>query len=251
MAMTCDAFVACFDTSKLGQSGNLVDLIENVCHWTENFQQMRAEHNQVATYVPTMLLFTKCQELEAGQEPEIANTGFVQPEIKMFCLYDEKLRIKTNGVYDEVLKSFDKTGRLPKAYHAMMRCSPFGYKAPSENDLKGPDKDSFTQQTPVPRNIDRLMTWLLCVSGCIPAEVSYKLPGNPAPYTQTDYYLSRPQLRDEVPSEGKRVEEAMVRCTLFENPGKFDRGFVTKHDSWAQKAALEVEARLHPRGNSD
>lgn len=254
VALSCDAFVACFDTQSINSaSGGVVNKVMNVCRWADEFQKMRASHNQVKTYVPTMLLFTKCKDLE---EPDGASvqTRMLPPLEQMYCLKDEKQAIARNNLYNFVCQQFDQFGQLQRAYHSMMRCSPFGYKAPSENDLK---QGGVEAHMPTPRNIDHLMRWLLSVAGCIPTDASYALNPMAVPYKLHDFCISRPQLRRNNPGCANHklhgtindIEESMARCTLFENPGYFDREFVGRHDQPGRLAALRFEARTRPETN--
>ena len=208
---------------------------------------MRASHNQVKTYAPTMVLFTKCRELEEGQEPALSNR-MPLPLAQMYSLKDEKRRIEANNLYRFVCDQFDQFGQLKKAYHAMMRCSPFGYMAPSVNLMQS----GAEAHAPTPKNIDILMNWLLSVVGCIPTEASYAISPTDVPYVLDKFCISRPQLRSQNPGNGKDigdVEESMARCALFENPGYFDEGFVANYASWARLAALRAESRLKPDTN--
>ena len=250
VALSCDAFIACFDTQSINQSGGgdgVVDKVMNVCRWADEFQKMRASHNEVKTYAPTMVLFTKCKELEVAQEPPLPKKMLL-PLAQMYSLKDEKRRIEANNLYRFVCDQFDQFGQLKKAYHAMMRCSPFGYMAPSENDRR----NGAQAHAPTPKNIDVLMNWLLSVVGCIPTEASYAISPADVPYRLDKFCISRPQLRSQNPGNGKEigdVEESMARCALVENPGYFDEGFVANYASWAVLAKYRAESKLRPDTN--
>ena len=253
VALSCDAFVACFDTQSISAStGGVVNKVMNVCRWTDEFQKMRASHNQVETYVPTMLLFTKCQDLEDPNAPAFKPKTLLPLE-QMYCLRDEKQLIARNNLYKFVCDQFDQFGQLKRAYHSMMRCSPFGYKAPSENDLK----NGAQPQSPTPRNIDRLMRWVLSVSGCIPTEASYALNPAAVPFKLHDFCISRPQLRNQNPGcdNDKRygniddIQESMARCALFENPGRYDKEMVGRHDQKARLVMTRMDSKMHPNTN--
>ena len=250
VALSCDAFIACFDTQSINQSGGgdgVVDKVMNVCRWADEFQKMRASHNEVKTYAPTMVLFTKCKELEVAQEPPLPKKMLL-PLAQMYSLKDEKRRIEANNLYRFVCDQFDQFGQLKKAYHAMMRCSPFGYMAPSENDRR----NGAQAHAPTPKNIDVLMNWLLSVVGCIPTEASYAISPADVPYRLDKFCISRPQLRSQNPGNGKEigdVEESMARCALFENPGHFDEGFVANYASKARLIAYRAESKIKPDSN--
>ena len=249
VALSCDAFIACFDTQSIKQSGggSVVNKVLNVCRWADEFQKMRKSHNGVNTYVPTMVLFTKCQDLEEGQEPALSNR-MLQPLAQMYSLKDEKRRIEANNLYRFVCDQFNQFGQLKKAYHAMMRCSPFGYKAPSADIVQS----GVEYHAPTPKNIDILMNWLLSVVGCIPTEASFAISPADVPYRLDKFCISRPQLRSQNPGFGKEigdVEESMARCALFENPGYFDEGFVANHGSKSRLIALRTESWAKPDSN--
>lgn len=250
VALSCDAFVACFDSSSIDPTGGgITSWITNVCHWTSEFQKMRAERNGVDTFVPTMLLFTKCRDLESGdQAPMPAQRPL--PFDKMYMLNDEKRRIAGNKLYNFVCEQFNEDIQLNKAYHAMMRCSPYGYPAITEAALdEHPDYDRSLR--PTPKNIDRLMRWLLSVSGCIPTEAEYLRINAVTPVRLNSYCISRPQLRSQNPMESALLQEAMARCALFENPGKFDRSVVGTYDTAAAKIVVKLDMKLHPNGNAN
>lgn len=250
VALSCDAFVACFDSSSIDPTGaGITSWISNVCQWTSEFQQMRAERSGVNTFVPTMLLFTKCKDLEnAEQAPAPAQRSL--PFDEMYMLNDEKRGIAGNRLYNFVCEQFNEHIQLNKAYHAMMRCSPYGYPAITEAALdKHPDYDNSLR--PTPKNIDRLMRWLLSVSGCIPTEAKYQRINAAAPVRLNNYCISRPQLRSQNPLEGALLQESMARCALFENPGKFDKSIVGTYDSAAAKIVVKLDMKLHPNGNAN
>jgi len=251
VALSCDAFIACFDTQSINRSGDgmsVNDKVMNVCRWADAFQKMRASDNLVSTYVPTMLLFTKCKELEAGLEPALPKK-ILQPLPQMYSLKDEKRRIDGNNLYSFVCNQFNQFGQLKKAYHAMMRCSPFGYMAPSAKDVQ---EGKAQAHLPTPKNIDILMNWLLSVTGCIPTEASFAISPADVPYVLDKFCISRPQLRSQNPGNGRDigdVEEAMARCALFENPGYFDGKLVAGYNNhWVLKA-VRFESLTHSESN--
>lgn len=259
VALTCDAFVLCFDTQSLAGKDSKqspTELVADVCNWADEFQAMRAQHNKLDTYVPTMVLFTKCEELEDPNAPVPALRPML-PLDKMYLLKNEKQLIAGNKMYKYVSDRFSEYGQLNLAYHAMMRCSPFGYNAPDKDlveKLRKEGKEAAVK-TPMPKNIDYLMRWLLSVSGCIPTEASFKVGAKDVPFVLQNFCITRPQLRKQNPGAVNGnigdIEEAMARCALFENPGYFDREFVAKHNKGKfVLGPLQFEAKTHPNGNA-
>lgn len=249
VAMSCDAFVACFDTLSINPNGDgVTSWILNVCKWADEFQKMRAKHNQVKTYVPTMLLYTKCRDLEQPQ-PEYKNTKMLLPIQQAYSLWKEKRMIEENPLYGFVSDQFNETEHLSKAYHAMLRCSPFGYAAPSRAQKER--EPELKSQIPTPKNIDLLMRWLLSVAGCIPAEGEYRRnPMDPSGLRLNNYCINRPQLRSENPLKEQDLNEALARCSLFENPGYFDERLLAKYDAPWQLVVVRSESKLRPGTNA-
>ena len=95
------------------------------------------------------------------------------------------------------------------------------------------------------------MRWVLSVSGCIPTEASYALNPAAVPFKLHDFCISRPQLRNQNPGcdNDKRygniddIQEAMARCALFENPGRFDKELVGKHDQKWSLPLVRVQSK--------
>ena len=252
VALSCDAFVACFDTQNINPNGaGVTSEVLNVCKWADKFQDMRASHNGVKTYVPTMLLYTKCLELEDGEKRKqiIQDNRQLMPIQQTYSLRKEKLQIGKNPLYGFVSDQFNESEHLSKAYHAMLRCSPFGQFAPSREDV---EKDSkLKNETPKPQNVDVLMRWLLSVAGCIPTEGEYRRsPADPAPRRLNDYCISRPQLRSENPMREQDIDESLARCVLFENPGYFDEHLLAKYDAPWSLLLVRGEAKLRAGTNA-
>lgn len=258
VALNCDAFVMCFDTQSLAGKNAIQSpaaLVADVCNWADQFQKMRAQHNGLDTYVPTMVLFTKCTELEDPNAPVLPVKPML-PLDRMYLLRNEKQQIAENKMYQFVSERFSNYGQLDKAYHAMMRCSPFGYDAPDGVTVSTAQKEgrSVSVEIPSPKNIDYLMRWLLSVTGCILTEASFARTQNDIPYKLQNFCISRPQLRSENPGVSGKVgdvEESMARCALFENPGHFDREYVAKHDKGKfVLAPLQLDDKMHPNTNA-
>lgn len=238
IALASDAFVACFDTRYNERDENTMfnDIMKGVCNWTNDFQEMRMYENNASGFAPTILLFTKCKELEELEQSQQLEQSIqksnsrVRSQLErtyMFC--EDDMRIQAVPKYQAVCEEFNNRMELKMAYHAMLRCSPYGYAAPSEEYCKD---HGVSPQMPTPYNIDLLMRWLLSVSGCIPVEGSYaSVPGDP-PYTLRDYCLKRPQIRTEKPNKtGTELQESCARCILFRNPGVFDKKILENYDS--------------------
>lgn len=247
IALSADAYVVCFDTSTIAASESVMADIQNVCTWADSFQNLRANNlGDTSLSVPMMVLFTKCADLE-GEKPVLAPEGkkYVQPIDNVYLFSAEKQIIQERRVYNRVTEQFGTFGRLNLAYHAVLRSSPFGYKAPSETDLvRNPDAH---RETPSPRNIDKLMYWLLAVSGCIPVEAEYRKHADTStPFTTSESYCVRPpQSRIRNPIDD---DEALARCALFENPGYYDRIRVNR---LGEPAILRLFDRFWtPNGNT-
>lgn len=250
VALSCDAYIACFDTISINPNGGgIVNWVMNVCRWTDTFQKMRASENGVETYVPTMMLFTKCKDLEAPAAVEKTERNLL-PIAQTYSLRKEKQQIVGNKLYNFVREQFNEFGQLSRAYHAMMRCSPFGYAAPSKQDLE----EGYTgeQHSPRPKNVDILMRWLLSVSGCIPTEAEYRRdPLSPTPpFRLNNFCISRPQLRTQNPLVNQELEESLARCALFENPGRFDERMLVQYDTPWQLVFTRMESKLRPNSNA-
>lgn len=239
VAVNCDAYVVCFDTRACDSATT------DVCSWAERFQEQRAKTGKY--YVPMMLLFTKCEEIEEeypnaqqgafGREKKIRT-----PEERTYLLDDERLAVSVDK-YSSILSTFSNYANLKRAYNAILRCSPFGFSAVKKANLavlKDEDKAAYKQQHR-PRNVERLLHWLLCVTGCIPVEAKIYTSGsdvNPSSCTTT---LRRTQYRLQNP---ENKEEAVARCAIFSNPGNFDSELRANYQSRWESKALELKAKL-------
>jgi len=242
VATACDTFVVCLDTSTVEKaadgtlstaiiqdsSGNAVkrtpsEVVSDTCIWADEFQKMLIQTGNKTKYVPMILLFTKCHQMENDIAAEDSRTPKTfDPLKKAYLLRSEQLRIEQNRFYDIACREFNSTGGLSNAYHAMLRCSPYGYKAPDPDEvLKGAEP-----HPPKPKHIDKLMQWILTVAGCVPMTAAYSADVNDVSRLERLVYVERPQHRQENPMKGSEVEEALLRCSLFVNPGKYDREFL-------------------------
>lgn len=272
VALACDTFITCFDTQTVKRAaageggsnmvkdinGNMVlrtpaMVINDTCQWANKFQTMLMAHSDKRSYVPTMLLFTKCSELEQPTQTAVsAGPTTVTPLTNVYMFRQEHSTIAGNNLYQFACRQFSTTGDLERAYHAMLRCSPFGYDAPAVNMLPQ-DRAEWGDrvQRPKPHSIDNLMRWLLCVSGCINTEAEYRpnLSSSDA-YRLTNFYIDRTQFRMENPMTANDIDESLARCRLFENSGYFDKEFLRRYGDRWRLGALRLESRTHPDGNA-
>jgi hypothetical protein len=267
VAMACDTFVMCLDTSVLqaaidgtaqvdlgdGKMKAPMAIIRDTCKWALEFQKLLVANTDKQDYVPIMLLFTKCKELEHPQENR-RNGPIRYNPIKNCYLFDrEEQAISDNNIYEAAMENFRTTGKLGTAYQAVLRSSPMGYPAPTYEDAnKFPEKRAILRP-PTPKNQDSLMRWILMVSGCIPVTGEYQ-PGG-VNVVEGSYklntFIDRPQFRKENPKHNTVMEtyedmcqEAMARCVLFANPGKHDMEFVRhykKELNWFEKQSVKRE----------
>lgn len=245
-ALTCDALVVCLDTRAIVSNDyGIVEMVRNFCSWVEGFRNLWADHNRVNSLVPTMVLFNKCPELEEGQEPPLPKRCLL-PLDKLYYMKDEKQHIQANRLYSFVRETFLEIDSLGRGYHAMMRCSPYGYDTRSRHWV---ERGEWTPQQPTPKNIDLLMRWILSVTGCIPTEASFAINPTEVPYW-ISYIIRRPQLRSQNPLAGEEIEESLARCALFENPGYFDEAFATNcSGSQFRRMPIKFESIHRPDTN--
>ena len=251
LLLNCEAVIACVDTRSFQRDkansdaastgrGNSIQTPKEVnclCSWTNSLQRARAEQNGASGYVPTLLLFTKCPELEDGIEIEEEERP-LNPLERLHLLAKERQKILADPIYRYVKGQFEQYGGLNKAYHAMLRCSAFGPRR---------------AQRPSPRQIDLLAAWILAVTGCIPAARTaalFKSGDREELGPVDDYRIERPQIRSQAPLRSARAQEALARCVLFEDPGELDRVVVcARYDNWVQKLIAELRCRTAPNGN--
>lgn len=260
VATACDAYVACFDTESVRkdtQTGSNMtpgEIINSVCSQTDTFQRLRKEKTG-RDFIPTMLLFTKCRELERNNKVHADSTRVLRPMERVYMFREEKQIIDENGIYQAVCNAFNDSHQLARAYHAMLRCSPFGYDAPTMEDLESGERGA---SMPMPKNIDRLMHWLLMVSGCVPVEAEFfpSLNGAGGSLKLHDYYIGRVQCRSERPEDEWRNKmapwnhkEALARWALFENPGFVDR--VILEDYGQSRAVMAIHRLKYANERND
>lgn len=260
VATACDAFVVCFDTESVrsdsGTGGSMTpgEIISSICAQANTFQQLRKEKTG-NDYIPTMVLFTKCRELEKENLVRSSNASILRPLERIYMFREEKRIIDGNGIYQAVCNAFNDSHQLARAYHAMLRCSPFGYAAPTLEDI---EKYGKVPEQPTPRNIDQLMHWLLMVSGCVPvnAYFSPSLTGEGGGLRLDNYYIDRVQCRSDRPLDewsklmaGWNYKEALSRWMLFENPGFQDKLIM---EDYGQSSAVAAGHKIfHGKDRND
>lgn len=323
-ATVCDAFVVCFDTSVVeaandagtAETGNGFavgnerrkiiirdpdgkertpnEVIDDTCKWVNKMQQLLQQRGNKQMYVPTIILFTKCRQLENQSVSDENKTKMRagNPIKAVYVFRDEQEAIEAIGnngnggfTYSRLLDNFNKYGGLATAYQAALRCSPYGYNAPSiddvtkeiENgklmdlkseydDLKRSGKEGITaienlekrhpDRFPCtkPHNIDKLMRWVLCVAGCAPIKATYSpIHGSIEGKHLEDYYIDRAQHRKQNPKSpaNAEVDEAMARCVLFKNPGKYDVAFLKFYNQKSRLVMEKMRASVKPDSNAD
>ena len=242
-ALCCDAFVICFDATSvfratLDENGNeagqvarnnaknevymLVDKLNKLQRLRAEMIKERDGSKANTSYVPTMIMITKDATLE--HQTEKAESKSLIPSEMLYCFQAEREFIQSNQVYNSILETLSKYDDLRRSYHAMLRCSPFGYAAPNREDIQ---KYNSPYHTPTPKNVDDAVKWILKLAGILPAPGV--LPTDEGSLTRENYRLSRVQYRSDKPKEGEELEESLSRCTLFENPGLFDEQVLEAH----------------------
>lgn len=244
-----------------------------VCSWGNEFQQLRTqykiqvEHENVPglskqndrldCVAPFMVLFTKCKELENGtpeQQRQNAQTPLNPNRIfDTYLFREERKKISENEIYRRVGEEMKYHPFLIKGYVSQIRCSPYGFNAPKQKDISEGSKSNQDKDGniiyPRPKNIGLLMRWILSVSGCIPTDAFYVPdPSNISTvYHPSENYLTRPQYRKLIPYGDEKdgdLREALARCFLFENPGKYDRDFLVNYDRKGVLLVLRLTAKL-------
>lgn len=257
VAQACDALLLCFDTTagSMGQFAdvNPVQKINSACAWANAFQSRCLESaNQ---FVPTMILFTKSEELEdeakglaAAQNLPIHDR--MTPPAERLHMFRQEIRtLSQNDTYGFVLNQFNLLGQLHNAFHTALRISPFGYMAPRA--IAGMQEEDLLQmaQTPKPAHIDMLAKWLLRVIGCLKVGGTYTVAEDQV--TLPDCHTIPVQRRMDYP---KSKEEALLRCILFSNPGKWDQDLTLDYNSNARlrwdNIQINMRRHTHPRDNA-
>lgn len=252
VALNCDAYILCFDTSQIRLDNEAVKKIKAACIWADEFQKLRIASTNADRYIPTMVLFTKCAEIERESAEQVRKAvHFIDPvknvyifseEAREMGLYDRKDNENPYvEIYRRSIDDFGEMGDLRKGYFAVLRSSPFGYAAP--------DNKEKLHHSPTPKNIDKLAKWILSVCGCVPVDAEYMPGDTDTPWRADNYYIGRKQYRIEQPNS---KEESLARCYLFKNPGKYDR-YWTEHFDCGKLVLLPFfgKMRYSPAGNAE
>lgn len=249
VALCCHAYILCFD-SKQATGDEAVRMISNVCSWADEFQKLRYQREttlgHTPGYAPIMVLYTKCTELEnPPEEAPIHSLGFDLVK-QSYMFHYEGLCIDDNPIYAFVGKQLKQYDSLKESYQARLRVSPFGFYAPAKDN---PDFDMNNLRHPEPKQIDRLMQWILEVSGCVPVEAEFRPTLGVAQVIKPERnFITRVQYRHENPGKGgsadERFREGLARVHLYENPGYFDDGYVRNYNKTIMTKKLMFEEKL-------
>ncbi len=254
VALACDAFIICFDTTQaVGGAAN--ETIMNVCSWANEFQALRQSYkvssiegenegpNKITAdcFAPMMLLFTKCAELEDGALEKQEDVNYIKPDriSEIYSLKVEREFINRNEVYNDVGGLLQKYENLKDAYFSRLRSSPYGFAAPNETQYKADPSvnknPDGSVKCPKPIHVAELMQWLLTISGCVPVDAVYcENPAQPEHvYKPRDPYVHRAQYRVKLPY-GKnglaQLDEAVCRAYLFENYSNIDKACIWDYE---------------------
>ncbi len=249
ITLNCDAFIVCFDTemsqyrSEDDSGASIWPQVQKICSWADEYQRLRQREKHVQNYAPMMLLFTKCKEVEQNRDRKGNGDSELDSDYSNGCYLfreelDRMMTLEDKGkreLYKYTLEEMQKND-FKKAFISVLRCSPFGFDAPLEK------KPEETKRLPEPYNVDKLLYWLLMVSRCAPVEAEFRandLSGSTErDWALNSYYLTRPQYRDEKPLNDSD-QEALARCSLFANPGYFDRELVETHrNKWDHRYTM-------------
>lgn len=264
IALACDVFVLCFDSST-AIGGNALTMVGNACSWAEEFQLLREKRNRDEGRIsaslakknngllaPVMLIFNKCPDLETPEQaPPVRPTTQFDSILLTYVFDRERQLIDANPVYQRVGQQIGQYGALNHAYHARLRVSPYGFAAP--NELKIAEDPSLNLDNtgsicrPKPKHVDELMNWLLETTGCIPVDAKFypdpsdndrycEQPGN---FSQKTQYRTIPPSGD---SKDGDIREALLRCHLFENPSSTDISILENYDQRAVLLGERIKA---------
>lgn len=269
--ITCDAYVLCFEDpverdARIKNSGRTNktagDHKDMVIEWAQDIQQHRAKRRKdyklSGDYAPMMVLFTKGRDIE---EKDAREATARKGNNAVYYMYPEEIAAirKRNDEWKEIVDNLSKDKALSQAYMAQLRCSPYGYTSPRNNA-------TAEAQTPSPKNVDKLLNWLLYATGLAPMDLSdehlgsanYMTPpenrsllpdqklvrdgGRGIPYTGS--FFEKFKWRTEKPYM-PAVAVAMLRGKLFTNIGEADRDYIRFMDDGIQMH--DIWCRYHPR----
>jgi len=262
---------------KAGTWTNEIQKLRQAYHQTHNrdkglTQKIKGSDGVKALSAPIMILYTKCPDLEEPEaNPLPMSRAEAHDRIARTYMYDkERRKIDGHQSYRYLGERLAKYDMVANAYQARLRCSPFGFAAPNEKDVvENPDKYEYTivknEKTgveekvynlpaPQPKHIDMLMRWLLMVSGCVPIPAEYRPYADPTSIqvyqymnkyilSHTQYRMLNPGATASVSDKDADLHEALARCYLFENPGKFDSSMLSNYDNWAMLLIDRMNAK--------
>lgn len=211
------ALVVCQNVyqSCLGEEGNehAVEYARKTGALADQFQSMLVNVGARGS-IPMLLLFTACPDLEGQKRGRKTNLIFSNPVQQTYQLNQERGNMEKNPYYKKMIQLLANAGTIQSGFRAELRCSAFGF-LPGQGQLltDGSTRQPETKQVR-PVNVDRLLRWILSVTGCIPVHSGLKVRG----------YMDRRQFRMENPEFDSNLVpvEAVLRCTLFSNPGVHD-----------------------------
>lgn len=262
VAMASDVFIMCFDTTR-SKGADANRTIRNTCSWASQFQELRQDYKQASVIrqpgdttpeltpdcvAPMMVVFTKCEELEGDTvEQQAEKTHFSAKRVdEVYSLKVEREFIDRNPTYKEVGDRIQIYENLKHAYLARLRTSPYGFPAPpkpsylEDNSVnKNPDGSI---KYPRPKQVDKLMHWLMIVTGCVsaPAVFCPSALEQDRVYRLENTYVCGAQYRVRDPHGATfrdRVNEAMCRAYLFENYSDADKAYIENYNdpSWERE----------------
>ena len=266
IALACDVFVLCFDSST-AIGGNALTMVGNACSWAEKFQQLREKWNRdegripvslakksSGLFAPVMLIFNKCPDLEIPEQvPPVRPTTQFDSILLTYVFDRERQLIDANPVYQRVGQQIGQYGALNNAYHTRLRVSPYGFAAPNELKIAEDPSlnldDTGSIRRPKPKHVAELMNWLLETTGCIPVDGKYYPdPSDNDRYCEfSSNFSQKAQYRTISPSgDGKDgdIREALLRCHLFENPNPTDINILENYDQRAVLLGERIKAFL-------
>ena len=239
-ALSCDAYVICFDTSKKGKEQVQINA---TLQSADAVQKLHADGRRSDAHIPLIVVYTKCSDIEQQsllQDPAVGSTrGNMIQQAHMF--YGECERIRENPAYAFVLRQFDNYQNLKDSFKTGIRCSAYGYNAPTRADIEQYGREACVSR---PHYVDQLMKWILMVCGCAPVRGRYKATFNSVGWEEAENYITRLQFRKDKPLRSDDLREALARVILFENPGDVDVALVQAHGSKAALTAARVHAML-------
>lgn len=287
--LTSDAYVLCFEHPKgeeerkkrealieklKSESGEAINRASSngedvaipmtpakkVCNWADQIQKMRRKklHNEgkEAGNIPMLLLFTKCPKLES--DDELDESQYRPHKSDLYLFPKERQAIQEEKSFQKLIKLLSEHSSMKESYCAQLRCSPYGFQSESKDDrryLQDTETIHKTELRPAPQNVDKLVEWILYVTGTIPVDLSYISLGSA--------YVKPPENRHLLPYDkylldGGReivldwrfwkwakerpymnvVRVAALRCRLFDNARPMDRDLVRFHDDPTQMRTI-------------